>query len=169
MNLQDLKNVLPSYLQPGNVGKMGEVTWPFSYSVGFDFGASPTWTPTTKQVQSFQVSQEAGLLLMALRRKSNDASGDLSPLQVELRDRQSSRQFNDRPIPMQNIGKKFRPTIFPTPMLLFPNAFLDVTITSWLTTGSQTSTSDGKFNITFFGYRIRTEDLGTVLSSVFGK
>ncbi|MEO5348877.1 MAG: hypothetical protein H7836_04450 [Magnetococcus sp. YQC-3] len=167
----ELQKVIPPYMMPGNVGSFTKVTWPFWYNVSFDFGANPSWSSNTRQTQSFQVSQEAAFLLAAVSRKSYSytTASELAPLQFEIRDRQSSRQLNDRPIPLQMIGKRSKPTILPTAMLIMPNAFLDVTMTSWLpSTVTQASTGTGKFQISFFGYRVRVEDADKVLSSVFG-
>lgn len=167
--LEQLKQLLPPNLVPGNVGDIDKVTWQFFFPLTFDFGINPTYTSGTRQVQSFQVSNEAAFLLMAIGRKAWDDSiaGDASPLQVEIRDRQSSRQFNDRPIPLQMIGKKSRKTILPTPMLIAPNAFIDATITSWVTSDMPT-VGNGKHELSFFGYRIRGEDMNKMYSSVFG-
>lgn len=165
----NLAQVIPPYMMPGNVGGYNKVTWPYWFQVNFDFGANPTWSPSTRQTQSFQVTQEAAFLLMAISRKSYGYStaSELAPLQVEIRDRQSSRQFNDRPIPLQMIGKKSRPSVLPTPLLVMPNAFLDVTASSWIT-GSQATVGTGKLQLSFFGYRIRVEDADKVMSTIFG-
>ena len=165
-----LKAFLPSYMMPGNVGQINKVTWPFWEVVTFDFGVNPTWSNATRQTKSFQVTQEAGFLLTGVSRKSYgyNIASDLGPLQVELRDRQSSRQFNDRPIPLQMFGKRSRPSVLPTPMLLLPNAFVDVIATSWLTTSTMTTVGTGKFDLVFHGYRIRVEDQDKVLSTIFG-
>jgi len=171
-NLQgELSKAIPAYLMPGNVGAYSKVTWPFWYSMNFDFGTNPTWTTNSRQTQSFQVSQEAAFLVSALSLKtySYSTASALAPLQIELKDRQSTRQFNDRPIPMQMIGKRSKPTVLPTAMLLMPNAFFDVTISSWVPSGvSQATTGTGKFQVTFYGYRVRVEDADKILSSVFG-
>ena len=165
----NLAQVIPAYMMPGNVGGYNKVTWPFWSQVNFDFGTNPTYSSSTRQTQSFQVTQEAALLLMSISRKSYgySTSSELAPLQVEIRDRQSSRQFNDRPIPMQMIGKKSRPTVLPTPLLIMPNAFIDVTVSSWLT-GSQATVGSGKMQFSFYGYRIRVEDADKVMSTIFG-
>lgn len=166
---QNLLRVLPAHMVPGNVGSFNKVTWPFWYQVNFDFGVNPTWSSATKQTQSFQNTQEAALLLTAVSRKaySYTTASELAPVQIEIRDRQSSRQFNDRPIPMQIFGRRSHPTILPTPMLIMPNAFIDVIASSWVPS-PQATVGTGKFQLSFFGYRIRTEDAGAVLSSVFG-
>jgi hypothetical protein len=167
--LLQLMGTLPPHMRPGNVGSYNKVTWPYWNQVNFDFGVNPTWTAATKQTQSFQVSQEAAFILMSITRKAYTYStaSELAPLQLEIRDRQSSRQLNDRPIPLQMIGKRSRPTILPTPMLIMPNAFIDLTLTSWIT-GSQATVGNGKHQISFFGYRVRVEDADKVLSSIFG-
>jgi hypothetical protein len=168
---QNLAQVIPPYMMPGNVGGYNKVTWPFWFQVNFDFGTNPTWSSAIRSTQSFQVTQEAAFLLMAISRKSYGYStaSELSPTQVEIRDRQSSRQFNDRPIPYQMIGKKSRPSVLPTPLLVMPNAFIDVTMSSWLPNGvSQATVGTGKFQLSFFGYRIRVEDADKVMSTIFG-
>ncbi len=164
-----LQSVIPPYMMPGNVGGYNKVTWPFWFQANFDFGTNPTWSSSSRQTQSFQVTQEAALLLMAISRKgyTYGTSSDLAPVQLEIRDRQSSRQFNDRPIPIQMIGKKSRPTILPTPLLVMPNAFIDLTMSSWVPV-SQATTGSGKFQFSFFGYRVRVEDADKVMSSIFG-
>lgn len=167
---QELHGKLPSYLKPGNVGSFNKVTWPFWSLVSFNFGANPTYGPTTRQTQNFQVSQEAALLLMGITRASEDytVASELAPLQIDIKDRQSSRQFNDIPIPLQAIARNGQMSALPTPLLLMPNAFIDVVASSWLTAAAAAAVGTGKFTLTFFGYRIRTEDAGKVLSSVFG-
>jgi len=169
--LQKLKSVLPPHLIPGNVGDIKKVTWPFYSKVTFDFGTNPTWTVNTRQVQSFQVTQEAGFLLMAIARKAWDSTGagDVAPLQITITDRQSSRQFNNAPIPIQNIGKKKRPTILPTSYFFMPNAFVDITMTSFVPTGeTMTTVGNGKHEFSLFGYRIRAEDTASIMAAIYG-
>lgn len=166
-----LKSILPANLVPGNVGEYSSITWPFWYQADFDFGVNPSFTQNTRQVQSFQNTQEAAFLFMSVARSHNgyDNASALAPLQIEMRDRQSSRQFNDRPIPLQMIGRRNHQTVLPTPLLIMPNAFLDVTATSFVPAGNtMASTGTGKFQLSFFGYRIRVEDADKVLSSIFG-
>jgi len=164
---------LPSSLVPGNVGNYYDVAWQFDYTVYFDFGANPTWptaiTPANNR-QSFQVSQEAAFIIGSISRKcySGSTSGELAPLLVQFTNRSSTRQFMDTPIPLQAIGKKIPPTIWEMPLILMPNSFLDVTVSTFQTIAQATNGS-GKFAITFSGYRTRTSDIDTVLSTVFGR
>lgn len=171
MNLKDtLASILPSHLVPGNVGEYTQVTWPFWNQLDFDLGVNPSYTENTKQTQSFQNTQEAAFLLMAISRNhyGYDNASALAPLQIEIRDRQSSRQFNDKPIPLQMIGRRSHPTALSTPLLIMPNAHLDVQVTSFMPSGNTMATvGKGKFQLAFFGYRIRVEDSGKVLSSIF--
>ena len=164
----NLKNSLPSYMNPSNVGNINQVAWFFYEQVNFDFGVNPTLTPATRQTQSFQVSQEAALLMMAVSRtySSYTTAGDLGPWQIDFRDRQSSRQFNDLPIPIQTIATKGNYSVLPTPMLLMPNAFFDVTMTTFATAQATVGTSSHQFS--FFGYRVRVEDANQVLGTIFG-
>ena len=167
---QELARKLPVNLMPGNVGDLAKVAWPFWFQANFVFGVTPTWSAATNQTQSFQVTQEAAFLMMGLYRDSFSYStaGELAPLLLQIRDRQSSRLFMDKPMPWQTIGKKSRPSVFQTPMLVMPNAFIDVTLTSFAT-NQVAAAGSTKQQISFFGYRVRVEDADKVLSSVFGK
>lgn len=161
-------NFVPGHMVPGNVGNLNTVVWPFWYETDFNFGTDPTILPGLSQTQSFQVSQEAAFILMAIGRSADaySESGDLGPWQINIRDRQSSRQINDAPIPLQMIGTKSNPAIFPTPYLLYPNAFIDVTMNTWQTV-PQTTIGSGIHRLTYFGYRVRLGDSGNLLSTVF--
>lgn len=170
----NLKSFLPKQFVPGNVGHINKVSWDFSFSVDFNLSQTPDWpnyTSNTRQTNSFQVTQESAFLLMAMSRHCNDyLDGDLAPLTIEIRDRQSSRFFNNFPTPLQMYGQKGYPTIFPTPMFLPPNAFYDVTIGTSLADGVSQNTqggSSGIIQVSFHGYRVRVEDADKVLSSIF--
>ena len=168
--LQDaLMKVLPSGLVPGNVGGYYDVAWPFTYTVVFDFGTNPSYGPNTSQIQSFQNTQEAAFIFTQISRKSdfNSTSGELAPLQLTIKDRQSTRQFNDRPIPLQIIPKKTPYFTFEVPLIIMPNAFIDFTMTSWLT-AAQATVGTSQHQIMLKGYRTRTEDIGKVLSTIYG-
>ena len=169
-----LKSFLPGHLVPGNVGSLNTVTWPFWFKTDHDFGAIVAITSETRNTASFQVSQESGFLLMAISRTAtvNNASGAKGPWTVEIRDRQSSRQFNDTPVPFQMLGTRSCPTLLPTPMLIMPNAFIDVTMSTWLSPGVSQPVpvpNQSKFQIVFHGQRVRVEDADTVLSNIFAR
>lgn len=167
---QALLSKLPSGLVPSNVGNYYDVAWPFTYTVTFDFGTNPTYGPNTRQTQSFQNTQEAAFILSAICRnaESYTTSGEKSPLQLEIRDRQSTRQFNDRPIPLQAIPRNTPYQIYEIPLVLMPNAFVDLIMTSWQT-ANQATVGSGVHKVQLLGYRTRTGDIGKVLSTIFGK
>jgi hypothetical protein len=167
---------LPDHLMPKNVGHLNHVAWPFYYTVDFDLSTTTDWpnlTANTKQSSSFQVSQEAAFLMMGVFRHADDYNdaGDLGPLAVEFRDRQSSRFFNDSPIPIQMIGQRGYVSYLAKPMIILPNAFFEITLTTTLDAGVSQNTpngSTGKHQFTMMGYRVRVEDAHKVLSSIFG-
>lgn len=165
----ELLKKIPSSLVPGNVGNYYDVAWPFTYTVNFNFGTNPTYGPLTNQTQSFQVTQEAAFILGGITRKcySGSTSGELAPLQIMIRDRQSTRQFMDLPIPLQAIAKKTPPSMWEVPLIIMPNAFIDITLTSFQTV-PQATVGSGQINLSFIGYRTRTSDIEKVLSTVYG-
>lgn len=168
---ESLLGNLPEHMMPGNVGGINEVTWPFYFQAQLDFGDDPTISQTSIVKSFFQVDQEAAFLLMSVERTHNqDADGasatQNAPIQIDLIDRQSSRRFSSQNIPLQGIGFNSLPSIFPTPFYLQPNAFLDITA-SGMNITPQDFTGSGLFTLSFFGYRIRTEDAGKVLSTIF--
>jgi hypothetical protein len=169
---QALGSYLPPGLMPGNVGSLNSVVWPFWFTVDFDFGTDYTLVGgTTNQTQNFQVTQEAAILLVACARQADnyDLSGHLGPWNITIRDNQSSRQFNDTPVPIQQISYAAGlPTKLPTAMLLMPNASISVVMTTWLPQGvSMPTTGPTHQQFSFFGYRVRIEDSDKVMSSVF--
>jgi hypothetical protein len=169
-----LQGALPNFMMPGNVGGINEVTWPFYFQIDIDMGDDPSISSNIFSLTKnfFQVDQEAALLLMSIGRShSTNAAGQSAtidaPLQVELIDRQSSRRFSDKPFPLQMIGLDSLPSVLPTSMYIQPNAFLDV-IVNGIPDSPQDFTGSGVFQLSFFGMRIRTEDAGKVLSTIFG-
>lgn len=170
-----MKGILRPDLVPGNVGHLNEVTWSFYHQIDFnlsELNGWPTFTRASSQTRSFQVSQESAVLLTGVSRHANDYSvaGDLGPWLMEIRDRQSSRFFNNSPIPIQTIAQKGYITPLPVSMLVMPNAFIDVTMSNFLSDGdSQTAIGEisGIHQFSFHGYRIRIEDAEKVLSSIF--
>lgn len=154
-----LKKIIPAHLLPGNVGKWSQVAWPFYYETQHDFGTNPALTSTSEQTDSFTVSQEAAFLLTSVSWNAieqNDESGFLGPYQITIRDRQSSRQFNDTPIPVQMIGRNSKPTYLVTPFLILPNATIEVRMNTWIPAGiTQNTTGSGLIQLAYGGYRVR--------------
>lgn len=165
---EQLAKKLPSYLMPGNIGGYNKVTWPFWMPVNFDLGTDPTYGPNTYEEREFRVTADAAFLMSAIYRKSftYDTAGELCPLQLRIIDLQSTRQFSDNPIPIQVIGGRSHPSIFPTPYLIMPSARFQFQLSSWLE-ADQVTTGSGKHQFVVFGYRIRMEDYQALLSGVF--
>jgi hypothetical protein len=167
---EHLDEILPPSLIPANVGNIDSIAWPFWYQFDFDFGTNPTLSTSLRQTQSVQITQEAGFLMMGLSRDSEEVSlaGSLGPWTIEsIKDRQSSRQFNNQPINFQAIGKGSNISVFPTPLLFFPNAFIDITMGCFQTTPNAV-VGRAKHQISVFGYRVRMGDDQRILSTIFG-
>lgn len=163
---------LAPHMLPSNVGALNEVAWPFFFQVNLDFGANPELS-TVRQARSFfQVDQEAAFLMMSAsvaysKDAANNSAIELAPVEIELIDRQSSRRFNNAPIPLQMVGSNSNPMIMPTPMYISPNAIMDVVATGMQTTPF-TYNGSGAFQLSFFGYRTRVENASNILSTIFG-
>lgn len=161
-----LSQYVPSRLMPTNVGKVSRVAWPFSYAFNFDFGTDPTYTSATRQTQSVQVTQEAAFIVthMSLAARDNTEASLRAPLQIDIRDNQSTRFLNDVSIPIQMLGRDSNPTPLETGYLVMPNASLSVICSSWVPDGeTNTTVGSGRFQIALFGVRVRVSDFGMVL------
>lgn len=173
MNLEDkLLGALPSGLVPGNVGNYDDVAWRFTYTVDFNFGTNPTWSRTTLESQIFQNTQEAAFIFGWINRASydNTTASSKAPLQVLIRDLQSTRQFNDANIPLQMIPNKVPYLAFEVPLIIMPMARMEFQVTSFLQgLQTQTTVGEGKFSISLHGYRVRTNDVQRILSTIFGR
>jgi hypothetical protein len=171
MNLEkNILSKLPSGLVPGNAGNYNDVTWRFTYTIDFDFGTTPTYDVSTIQTRSFQNTQEAAFIFGWINKSSwDDTDSSLgAPLQLRIVDRQSTRQFNDLSFPLQVIPEGNPPLAFEVPLIIMPSAFIDFTINSWLA-APQITTGEGKFSFCLHGYRVRTNDVQQVLSTIFGR
>lgn len=132
-NLRDnISKILPKHLVPTNVGDYRQLLSPYWYHAEFNLGTNITITPNYTATASIQIHQDAGFLLTTIQRytKVQGTAGFAIPLGLTIRDNQSTRQFNDRPIPLNSIGFRARPTKLVTPMLLRPNASVTLTLSS---------------------------------------
>lgn len=168
----DLGSALAPHMMPVNVGALNEVAWPFYFQAGVDFGTNPLISSSNHAKGFFQVDQEAAFLLMSISVMYDVDSANLSacrkaPLQVDFIDRQSSRRFNSEPVPIQMIGDNSTPLILPTPMLVMPNAFMDLDV-SGINPIAQAKVGSGSIQFSLFGYRTRIENANKVLSTIFG-
>ena len=174
----NLEQILPGRMIPKNIGSLSEVVWPFTYELSCELPVDGVSGNTIISgnffsSDSFQVSREAAFILTSIYRvfRSNDLSGHQAPLQIELIDTQSSRRFNDKPIPLQHIGYQGEPLKLEQPMLIYPNSSLKADFTSWLSNEAsiEVPNGDGKHSIILQGLRIRIEDVDKVFKVLFNK
>lgn len=165
---EKLKQILPPHLKPLNVGKIDNVMWDFFFPVTFDLGSNPVVNANFKKSESFNVNIEASFLLCGIIIDSNldDINGLEAPLSMSVKNTSSTRQFNDNPFPIQNIGQAGLPFIFETPLLFTGNSTVEVELSSWLQE-NLTLTGNPKFDMTFFGLRVRDENGENVVSTMF--
>lgn len=166
----NLSKIIPKYLMPQNIGHFNEVLWPYWFPFNFDFGIDPTYDENSRETENVQVDQEAGFLLTHITRDHTDPgqSGYMSPTQITIRDLQSSRQFNDEPVPIQQFGFKAQPTYLDTPLFFRSNARMQIVMDSWIPRGSSfATTGSGKHQIVMGGYRVREKDAAKVIASIF--
>lgn len=169
---EQMQSNLAPHMMPANLGGFNEVAWPFFFQVNIDFGADPTLSDMIRTKSFFQVDQEAAFLLMSVsasfgKDAANNSALETAPVQIEIIDRQSSRRFNNAPIPLQMIGNNSNPMIMPTPMYISPNAILDIEASGMQAVPHQ-YTGSGKVQLSFFGYRTRIENAQNILSTIFG-
>lgn len=166
----NLKIALPRNMEPKNIGRLAGVMWDYWFPLSFDFGVDPTYDKNSNSKQHTQVNQEAGFLLTGIGRATPNLDGSSfgAPLGVTIRDLQSTRQFNDKPIPVQFIGDRGEQTKFSTPLLIRPNANIEVEVSSLLNEGESMSfVGASSFEIILFGIRVRDFNDPRVLTSIF--
>ena len=163
-----LQQILPPHLKPLNVGHVDNVMWDFFFPVTFDLGNNPLINPNYRLRETFNVNIEASFLLCGIIIDCNlhDINGLEAPLTMTVKNTSSTRQFNDNPFPIQNLGQAGLPFIFETPLLLTGNSTVETEISTWLQENLQLS-GNPKFDITFFGLRVRDENGSNVVSTLF--
>lgn len=178
-----LEKVLPKKLVPMNIGKYEDVAWPFfyearfDYTSEFDFGAglvpSASYIAGEEKVDTFRVGQESSLILTGVYRQYNlqDLKGKGAPLKFTVKNRQSTRQFNDQDIQIQHVGDKGHALKFPIPLLVQPNSSIEISMKSFLSVDVNVqldADESPKQNLIFFGYRVRSQDVDTITQLMFG-
>ena len=171
---QNLDYSLRPSLVPGNLGNINRVIWPFFFTTSLQ-----TLAVNSSATTRFTVTQEAAFVLMSYTKTvytktvgplvytyvDPDATGAASQandLKFSLRDAQSSRDFNNLPINLDQVGNPRWPTILPDPVFFLPNSTIEVTFAN--------SSASVVYvpRITFFGYRVRLENAQQILSTVYG-
>jgi hypothetical protein len=170
---EELAGKLPPDLMPGNVGNMSSVRWNYDFPLRFVIGVGATiFSSATLLQQAFQVPQEGALILTHLAVAYEPLSGstdtpEAAPLHIEIRDRQSSRQFMSTPLPIQAIGSGRYPTKLPAKMIFMPTAFVDVEMRSFGDGSANYTDMTGIINLVCYGVRIRVKDAKNILGTVF--
>lgn len=172
---RSLEDALSPFMMPSNIGGISDVSWMFMFQITIDVGTDPTIGPSLianpNSRGSFQVDQESCALIQAISTSYMTDAANLSamkdaPVQLDLIDRQSSRRFNSGPIPLQMLGYNSNPSVLPTSMLLLPNAFFDIQLSSMSPTDID-YTGSGQIQFSFYTARTRIENAGKVMSTTF--
>lgn len=179
---RNMKSVLPDYLQPGNVGDVNKVIWPFWFTAQTPELPAATGGTATQSVSTFTVTQEAAFILLEVTKAvfvhTTPAPGDDQFVLVDpnqpgaaaktpglsciITDAQSRRQFMNSPLNFSHIGYDRFPWEFPAPMMFLPNSTIEVQLFN-----SNTANNYVPW-LTFFGVRVRVEDAQEILSLVHG-
>lgn len=166
-----LRRILPARLVPGNVGEVNQTAWPFYYAFDFDFGVDPVLSAATRQTRQIIVSQEAGFIMTAASVAwvgGDQTASFRAPWQFTVRDNQSTRQLNDVPIRVADLGWNGQPTELYTGYLLVPNGSISMEVSTFIEPGVTMPTiGDGRFQISIFGVRVRVEDFDKVMTTTF--
>jgi hypothetical protein len=173
--MSDLSSGLPANLRPGNLGDINKVVWPFWFTT-----TDAVVNPNQAVQGNITITQEAAFIWLSYTKavfleetggpgqyqyidpNQADGAGKSNGLSVLFRDSQSSRQFMNKPIDINQVGYAKFPTVLPTPQLLLPNSNIEFTY--------QNNTDDLVYRpfITLFGLRVRIEDAQNILSTITG-
>lgn len=167
-------------IQPGNIGDINRVIWPFAFQFQSQNGAVADILPGQSQLLSFTVTQEAGFLMRQISHSTfrlvggeysyidpfyfDESANSPNGLTFTLQDAVSSRLYtgslNGRSVQeISDLGNANFPTIYPSTVFLLPNQTMLMNLTN---SGDETFRSF----ITVWGYRIRVEDDQKILSTV---
>lgn len=176
--LTNLRNVLPDYLVPGNIGDVNRVVWPFWFTnITPELPAAVGGTQS-QATGTVTITQEAAFIVTAFMKSvfihdtvlntftyvdpSQPGQDGLTPgLSMTLKDAQSSRVFMSNPIDFDTVGDGIYPLELPTPLMFLPNSIIQ----------TQLFNSSGNSYvpwITFLGVRCRIEDAQRIMSLITG-
>lgn len=175
----NLRNILPDYLMPGNLGDVNKVCWPFWFT-----NITPNLPAAIDDTQSqasatVTITQEAAFIICSFTKgvfvrdpdtgfctyvdpAAPGAAGLTPGLSMTLTDAQSSRVFMSKPMDFDTIGYSQFPTELPTPLMFLPNSIIQTQLFN--------SNPDLEYIpfVTFFGVRCRIEDAQRIMSLVTG-
>lgn len=159
--------------QPGNVGDINRVVWPFF----FPFSSQQDVNPGQTVLESFSVTQEAGFLWRTTTKAAflktgadysyldpanyDDSQANANGLKFVIRDAQSTREYHGRSgQDLDTLGHANFPTINSSTVFLLPNQTMQIQFTNTHPTRVY------RPYVVFFGYRLRIEDAQKILSTV---
>lgn len=163
-----LSQVIPRYLQPMNIGKIDGVMWDYIFPLELDWGIDPLYTTQNTRENFIQNDQEAAFLLMGISRTYEDigVAGKNAPIGLTIRDRSSTYQFNDEPIPLHVIGEKGQFYMFDTPILVHPNAKIQIEGKPYIDM-ADVVVGSGKHEFVLIGMKARDINNTKVLAHLF--
>lgn len=176
--LQSALGGMPFFLAPGNVGDINTVIWPFWFPTPM-----VTLAPSQTLSSSITISKVAAFVAVSFTKtvflRTEPAPGQVSyqylnpddpamagmsqGLSFSWRDAQSTREFVDRTVSLDHYGNPRFPHLLPSPQLFLPNSQVEFQFTN----GHPTSTL--AVGVTFYGVRVRTDEAGQILSTVYGQ
>lgn len=176
----NLRNGLPEWMVPGNLGEINSIIWPFWFTNITPALPAATGGTQSQATASVTITQEAAFIITSFTKAiftydpitgfatyldpSNIPGGaGLSPgLTMTLVDAQSSRVFMSKPIQLDTVGYSVFPNALPTPLMFLPNSIIQ----------TQLFNSSASNNyvpwITYFGVRCRIEDAQRIMSLITG-
>ena len=175
-NLKQNLEKLPYYLRPGNVGQLNDVVWPFYFSTRDSLNSTAIVNPNESVRTQFSVTQEASFVMLQYTKTvyivngndityidpDNSLTGSAPGLKYLIRDAQSSREFFNVPLNIDQVGNPRWPTVLPAPQMFIPNSIIEVDFIN------SHPTNVYAVEMQFFGYRLRTEKAKDILSLVYG-
>ena len=177
--MTNLRNILPDYLVPGNLGDVNRVVWPFWFTNLTPELPKASGGTQSQATASVTITQEASFIITNIMKAifvhdpiagtytyvdpAASAAAGLTPgLSMTLVDAQSSRIFMAKPIQLDTIGYSQFTTELPTPIMFLPNSVIQTQLTNTNTTLNYIPW------ITFLGVRCRIEDAQRIMGLITG-
>jgi|WetSurMetagenome_2_1015567.scaffolds.fasta_scaffold20365_2 hypothetical protein len=178
----NLSQVLPNYLMPGNIGDVNKVCWPFWFTNITPELPAAIGGNASQSKATVTITQEAAFIVTSITKAvfihTVPAPGvnvytyvdaeqvgqtPLTPgLSMALIDAQSSRNFMSQPLNLDHIGDAKFPTELPTPLMFLPNSVIETQLFNSNPTNAYIPW------ITFLGVRCRIEDAQRIYSTITG-
>jgi len=170
---------------PTNVGQVSKIGWNFTYPVNITLNSvlnGANWEyvlgPSFRETVRFQINADAGFLLTAISFAGGPPYCDFrqQPIMVKIRDAQSSREFMNQAMPLNNFGNPWAPLILEKPFYMEPRAIIEIELTTFepstvtrVLANTTTNPTQPRAQLIFHGVRTRAEDARRMLTSTIGK